>query len=71
MADQEFPSEEGDSDSATPVVHFSLSAELMPLIKRATYILLVPWPVDEMRKHPEVNPAPSQVSPPVHPYFLF
>ncbi|MGH0117276.1 UNVERIFIED_CONTAM: hypothetical protein FKN15_032243 [Acipenser sinensis] len=36
MGDQEFPSEEGDSDSTTPVVHLFLSADLMPLIKRAT-----------------------------------
>ncbi|MGH0135169.1 UNVERIFIED_CONTAM: hypothetical protein FKN15_001109 [Acipenser sinensis] len=70
---QEFPSEEGDSDGATPVVHVSLSAELLSLIKRATDILNVPWPVDDERKLSifEDDPAPSRVSPPVHPEFIF
>ncbi|MGH0121089.1 UNVERIFIED_CONTAM: hypothetical protein FKN15_070758 [Acipenser sinensis] len=63
VCDHEFPSEEGDSDNAIPVAHFPLSAELMPLIKRATEALQVPSPVDEMRKHSvfEDDPIPSQV----------
>ncbi|MGH0152444.1 UNVERIFIED_CONTAM: hypothetical protein FKN15_022452 [Acipenser sinensis] len=71
--DREFPSEEGDSDSATPVSQVSLSAELLPLIKRATDILNVPWPVDDKRKHYifDDGPALSPVSPPVHLDFLF
>ncbi|MGH0130711.1 UNVERIFIED_CONTAM: hypothetical protein FKN15_026559 [Acipenser sinensis] len=48
--DQEFPSEEGDSDGATPVADVSLSAELLLLIERATDVLNVPWLVDDMRK---------------------
>ncbi|MGH0186322.1 UNVERIFIED_CONTAM: hypothetical protein FKN15_021066, partial [Acipenser sinensis] len=63
--DQEFPSEEGDSDGATPVVHVSLSAELLPLIKRARVVLNVPWPVDDKWKHSvfEDDPvSPSGVS---------
>ncbi|MBN3286558.1 CREM protein, partial [Polyodon spathula] len=71
--DQEFLSEKTDSDGATPVVHVSLLAELLPLIKRATDALNVPWPVDDKRKHSvfKDDPAPSQLSPPVQLDFLF
>ncbi|MGH0167357.1 UNVERIFIED_CONTAM: hypothetical protein FKN15_078028 [Acipenser sinensis] len=39
-----FPSEEVESDSTAPAVKLSLLTELLPLIKRATAVLQVPWP---------------------------
>ncbi|MGH0182940.1 UNVERIFIED_CONTAM: hypothetical protein FKN15_014430 [Acipenser sinensis] len=39
-----FPSEDVESDGMSPAVKLSLSAELIPLIKRATATLQVPWP---------------------------
>ncbi|MGH0122855.1 UNVERIFIED_CONTAM: hypothetical protein FKN15_008562 [Acipenser sinensis] len=41
-----FPSEDMESDSTSSAVKLSLSAEL-PLIKRATVVLQVPWPTEE------------------------
>ncbi|MGH0147980.1 UNVERIFIED_CONTAM: hypothetical protein FKN15_011515 [Acipenser sinensis] len=39
-----FLSEDMESDGMSPTVKLSLSAELIPLIKRATATLQVPWP---------------------------
>ncbi|MGH0176729.1 UNVERIFIED_CONTAM: hypothetical protein FKN15_008487 [Acipenser sinensis] len=39
-----FLSVDVESDSTSPAVKLSLSAELLPLIKRATAVLQVPWP---------------------------
>ncbi|MGH0147902.1 UNVERIFIED_CONTAM: hypothetical protein FKN15_044142 [Acipenser sinensis] len=41
-----FPSEDVESDSTSPAVKLSLSAELLPLIKRATAVLQMPWPTE-------------------------
>ncbi|MGH0116147.1 UNVERIFIED_CONTAM: hypothetical protein FKN15_074788 [Acipenser sinensis] len=61
------------SDSTSPAVRLSLSAELMALIKRATAVLQVPWCTEcEARQSIfDDEPATSPTSPPVHPDFLF
>ncbi|MGH0128779.1 UNVERIFIED_CONTAM: hypothetical protein FKN15_041121 [Acipenser sinensis] len=67
-----FSSEEVDSDSALLAVNLFLSAELLPLIKRATAILQVPWLAKETRKQSifEDEPALSPKSPQEH-HFLY
>ncbi|MGH0129363.1 UNVERIFIED_CONTAM: hypothetical protein FKN15_043514 [Acipenser sinensis] len=68
-----FSSEDVESDSTSSAVKLSLSAELLPLIKRATAVLQVPWPT-EGETRPSIfdsKPATSLVSPPVHPDFHF
>ncbi|RXM99950.1 Myelin basic protein [Acipenser ruthenus] len=54
-----------ESDSTTPVVKLSLSAELLPLIKRATAVLQVPWPTEDDARQSifDDEPAASSVSP--------
>ncbi|MGH0137705.1 UNVERIFIED_CONTAM: hypothetical protein FKN15_040746 [Acipenser sinensis] len=62
-----FPSEHVESDSTSPAVKLSLSAELLPLIKRATTILQVPWPTEcETRQSIDDVPtiSPIQAPPP-------
>lgn len=75
MGEQElvFPSEEVESDSTSPVVELSLLAELLPLIKRATAILQVPWATEGETRQSIFDDVPtmSPVSPSVHPDFLF
>ncbi|MGH0137160.1 UNVERIFIED_CONTAM: hypothetical protein FKN15_035890 [Acipenser sinensis] len=41
-----FPSEDVESDSDSPAVKLSLLEELLLLIKRATEVLQVPWPIE-------------------------
>ncbi|MGH0160057.1 UNVERIFIED_CONTAM: hypothetical protein FKN15_038484 [Acipenser sinensis] len=41
-----FPSEDVESDNTSSLVKLFLSAELLPLIKRATSVLQVPWPTE-------------------------
>lgn len=41
--EQAFPSEGMESNLTSPAVNRSLLAELLPLIKKATAILQVPW----------------------------
>ncbi|MGH0181910.1 UNVERIFIED_CONTAM: hypothetical protein FKN15_008184 [Acipenser sinensis] len=43
-----FPSEDMESDSSYLTVKFSLSAQLLPLIKRANAVLQVPWPTEDI-----------------------
>ncbi|MGH0190232.1 UNVERIFIED_CONTAM: hypothetical protein FKN15_043659 [Acipenser sinensis] len=43
-----FPSEDMESDSSSLTVKFSLSAQLLPLIKRANAVLQVPWPTEDV-----------------------
>ncbi|MGH0157607.1 UNVERIFIED_CONTAM: hypothetical protein FKN15_033724 [Acipenser sinensis] len=48
VGEQELPflSEDMESDSTSPEIKLSLSAEHLPLIKRATAVLQVPWPTE-------------------------
>ncbi|MGH0125210.1 UNVERIFIED_CONTAM: hypothetical protein FKN15_048895 [Acipenser sinensis] len=68
-----FPSEDVESDRASPAVKLSLSAELMPLIKRATVVLQLPWSTEgEARQSIFTDKlATSLVPPPVYLDFLF
>ncbi|MGH0129125.1 UNVERIFIED_CONTAM: hypothetical protein FKN15_038372 [Acipenser sinensis] len=68
-----FLSEDVESDSTSPAVRLSLSAELMALIKRATAVLQVPWCTECEARQSIFNdePATSPTSPSVHPDFLF
>ncbi|MBN3271014.1 SMAP1 protein, partial [Polyodon spathula] len=43
-----FPLEDTESDTTSPVVTLTLSAELLPLIKRSTAVLEVPWPTEAL-----------------------
>ncbi|MGH0152753.1 UNVERIFIED_CONTAM: hypothetical protein FKN15_064432 [Acipenser sinensis] len=51
-----FLSEEVESDSTSPAAKISMSAELLPLIKRATAVFHVPWPIQG--EHPTLRMAP-------------
>ncbi|MGH0135320.1 UNVERIFIED_CONTAM: hypothetical protein FKN15_029069 [Acipenser sinensis] len=67
-----FPSEDVESDSMG-VVKLSLLAELLPLIKRATAVLQVPWPTEgEIRQSIfDDKPTTSPVPPPAVPKLSF
>ncbi|MGH0149391.1 UNVERIFIED_CONTAM: hypothetical protein FKN15_025279 [Acipenser sinensis] len=68
-----FPSEDVESDSSSPAVKLSLSVELLPLIKRATAVLQVPWPT-EGETRPSIfddEPTTSPVPPPNTPRLSF
>ncbi|MGH0125175.1 UNVERIFIED_CONTAM: hypothetical protein FKN15_027568 [Acipenser sinensis] len=60
-----FPSEDLESDSTSPTVKLPLSAELLPLIKRATAILQMPWPTEGETRQSifDDEPTISPVSP--------
>ncbi|MGH0148871.1 UNVERIFIED_CONTAM: hypothetical protein FKN15_013614 [Acipenser sinensis] len=45
-----FPSKDLESDSTSPVVKLFLSAELLPLIRRASAVLQVSWPTQEVQE---------------------
>ncbi|MGH0166397.1 UNVERIFIED_CONTAM: hypothetical protein FKN15_066726 [Acipenser sinensis] len=76
MGEQElaFPSEDMESNSTSPVVKLSLSEEFIPLIKRTSAVLQVPWPTEgETRQsifYDESTTSPVS-PPPVHPDFLY
>ncbi|MGH0137603.1 UNVERIFIED_CONTAM: hypothetical protein FKN15_004751 [Acipenser sinensis] len=58
-------SEDVESDSTSPAVKLSLSAELLPLIKRASAVLQVPWPTEGETRQSifDDEPTTSSVSP--------
>ncbi|MGH0148708.1 UNVERIFIED_CONTAM: hypothetical protein FKN15_043469 [Acipenser sinensis] len=68
-----FPSEDVESDSMSPAVKLSLSAELMPLTKRVTAVLQVSWSTEGESKQSifDDKPAPLPCSPQCTQIFSF
>ncbi|MGH0119607.1 UNVERIFIED_CONTAM: hypothetical protein FKN15_056875 [Acipenser sinensis] len=56
---EQFPFEDVESDSTSPAVKLSLSAELLPLIKKATAILQVPWPIEAKTRQSVFDDEPT------------
>ncbi|MGH0128977.1 UNVERIFIED_CONTAM: hypothetical protein FKN15_040074 [Acipenser sinensis] len=57
-----FPSEDVESDSTSPAVKLFLSAELLPLIKRTTAVLQVPWSIEDL----EHTAYAADIAPRIH-----